>query len=170
MTLDSVDNGSSTPYHYSVSIHNTGTTNVSTYWFGWLPGYDFMPTLPVNVNSPSGWTGSGLNDSFYGNYSLEWTTSTNPIGPGQTLGGFSFDSADSPAQLTAPSQYFGSFYPNNTSYVYIGASETDPGSVFQTTVSTPEPASLLLLVPAGLLLRRRGRCARGEPRAAACGY
>ena len=157
MTLDSVDNASPTPYHYSVSIQNTGTTNISTYWFGWIPGYDFMAHDPVNVQSPAGWIGAGLNDSIYGGYSLEVTTTTAPIAPGQTLSGFSFDSADSPADLTAPSYYFGSFYPNNTSYVYVGASQApgDPGAVFQTAVLTPEPGTVALLFPALILFRRR---------------
>src|SRR6476660_2816765 len=86
-------------WRYSVTLQNTGNTNISTYWFGWVvfpPIYDLLPHIPTNVQAPAGWAGAGLNDSIYGGYSAEWTTSTSPLGPGQSLSGFKFDSIDPP--------------------------------------------------------------------------
>src|SRR5262245_21236438 len=54
---------------YSVTLENTGDTNISTFWFGWVvfpPIYDLLPNLPTNVQAPAGWAGAGLNDSLYG--------------------------------------------------------------------------------------------------------
>src|SRR5262249_39462050 len=56
-------------YEYSITLQNTGTTNIGTFWFGWIvypPIYDLLPSIPQNVSSPPGWTGAGLNDSIYG--------------------------------------------------------------------------------------------------------
>src|ERR1700753_1111245 len=45
-----------TTYHYKITLNNTGTTNVGTFWFAWVPGEDFMPTSPTNISSPPSWT------------------------------------------------------------------------------------------------------------------
>jgi hypothetical protein len=145
-------------WRYSVTLNNTGSTNIGTYWFGWVvfpPIYDLLPSIPTNVQSPAGWTGAGLNDSFYGGYSAEWTTSTSPLAPGASLGGFTFDSADSPTVMANTSPVF-SLYRTDTSWVYVGPSQGDPGLRFQPTQIVPEPIVALLL-PAMLLLRRRQR-------------
>jgi hypothetical protein len=143
-------------YRYSVTLHNTGTTNIGTFWFGWVvfpPIYDLLPSLPSNVQSPAGWSGGGLNDSIYGGYSTEWIAST-PLAPGQTLGGFTFDSVDSPSVLSGISPIF-PLYTADTSWVYIGASQGDQGFRFQPLQQIPEPASLLLFGPLLLLGRAK---------------
>jgi hypothetical protein len=146
-----------TSWRYSVTLQNTGTTPISTYWYGWVvfpPIYDLLPHIPTNVQHPAGWTGVGLNDSIYGGYSAEWTTNTSPVLPGNSLGGFTFDSTDSPAVMSSNSPVF-SPYKSDTSWVYIGPSQGDAGLRIQPTQLTPEP-TLALLLP-GLLLMRRSR-------------
>ena len=141
-------------YQYSLSLTNTGTTPIGTYWFGWIPGYDLLPSAPTTVSSPAGWSGGQAAD-YYGVGSVQWVTNSSPLQPGHTLSGFQFTSPDSPSALNGTS--FG--LPVKDSYVYIGAPETDPGFFFQAqTVSVPEPASLFSLAAgAALLLCRRGR-------------
>ena len=141
-------------YQYSLSLTNTGTTPIGTYWFGWIPGYDLLPNAPTSVSSPAGWTGGQVGD-YYGVGSVQWVTNSSPLQPGHTLSGFQFTSPDSPSALNGTS--FG--LPVKDSYVYIGAPETDPGFFFQPqTVSVPEPASLLSFTPAAaLLICRRGQ-------------
>lgn len=92
---------------------------------------------------------------MFGVASAQWVNTTTPLQPGQSLGGFSFDSPDANV-LTGTSAFFG--VPIDQTYVYIGAPETDPGfALTPTVVSTPEPVSLALLAPAAAVLLRRRR-------------
>jgi hypothetical protein len=147
-----------THWRYSMTLNNTGTTNISTYWFGWVifpPIYDLLPSIPTNVQSPAGWNGAGLNDSIYGGYSAEWTTTTSPLAAGSSLSGFTFDSTDSPTVMSNLSPVFGA-YRSDVSWVYIGPSQGDPGLRIQPTQLVPEP-TIGLLLPATIFIARRKR-------------
>lgn len=142
-------------WQYSLTLQNTGTTPIGSYWFGWVPFYDLLPSMPTSVNSPNGWTGTPASD-YFGVGSARWVNTTNPLQPGQTMSGFQFTSPDSPSAINGTSFYAG--FPVEESYVYIGAPETDPGFAFRTnTVASPEPASLGLLGGLTTLLLRRKR-------------
>jgi len=140
-------------YEYSLILNNTGTTNISTLWFAWEPFYDYLPSLPSGAPAPTGWIGSAVQDGFYGGYSVEWTTTSSPLAPASSLSGFKFTSSDPPSVINGISPIFPN-RPVETSWVYIGASQADPGYRFSTTTVVPEPA-LMLLAPLSLLLRRR---------------
>ena len=144
-----------TSYEYDITLTDTGTTPIGTFWFGWIPGYDLLPSAPTSVSSPSGWTGVPMHEGI-GVDSVQWVNATTPLQPGQSLSGFTFDSPDTPAAISHVSSFFGE--PVEESYVYIGAPETDPGFALRATTVVPEPASLVLLAgPATLLLRRKRR-------------
>jgi hypothetical protein len=55
-------------WQYSVTLDDTGSTTVGTFWFAWVPGKDFLDTQPTNITSPSGWqevvTHGGSNDGY----------------------------------------------------------------------------------------------------------
>lgn len=138
-------------FEYSLTLTDTGTTPIGTFWVGWIPAYDLLPSAPTSIVSPTGWTGKNAPDVF-GVASAQWVNPTSPLQPGHSLSGFTFDTPDSNV-TTGTSNFFGT--PIDQSYVYIGAPETDPGFALVPTV-VPEPASLALLAaPAVLLLRRR---------------
>jgi hypothetical protein len=154
-TFTSSPNGAN--YNYTITLHNTGTTNVGTFWFAWIPGQDYMLNNPISVSNPTGWgstvTGGFANDG----YAIKWVASTAPITPGNSLN-FNFTSAETPAQLAGNSPFF-NHPPEATSFVYIGAPETDPGFQFVVTPA-PEPGSMILVgiglsVGLGLWTRRR---------------
>jgi hypothetical protein len=142
-------------YKYSLTLTDTGSTPIGTFWFGWIPAYDLLPTAPLSITSPSvQWTGVDAPDSF-GVASAQWVNTTTPLQPGQTLSGFGFTTTDPPAVINGTSAFFG--LPVKESYVYAGIPEVGaPGTLVPTTV-TPEPASLALLPLAlsGLLVRRK---------------
>jgi hypothetical protein len=149
-------------YEYSLTLQNTGTTPIKTFWFGWIIYqpfgyvYDLLPNAPTAVTSPSGWTGAGLNDSPFspGKYGIEWTSATG-VAAGESMSGFKFDSPDNPTTIGTQTGFAG--YPIRESWVYQGASQSDAGFEFTPAVLVPEPGVALLL-PMGLLLnRRRGR-------------
>src|ERR1700733_11709653 len=85
---------SPTTWQYNLTLNDTGTTNVGTFWFSWTPGHDFMPAMPTSVFSPAGWveTITGSNNSSDGN-AIQWVANTGSAEtPGEILPGFAFDS------------------------------------------------------------------------------
>jgi hypothetical protein len=117
-------------YHYDIDVMNTGTTNIGTFWFSWLPGADFLPSAPLSQASPTGWASAltGSNDTFDGT-AIQWIASSNAITPGHSLGGFAFTSHDSPAVLAGKSPT----HPATDvlrSEVYSGAPFSDAGFAF----------------------------------------
>ena len=133
-------------YDYSLTLNNTGTTTVGTFWFAWVPGGDFLKPAPTNATAPAGWTDNIFPNPATGGNSIRWVTSTDLLAAGQSLSGFSFDSTETPAQLlgTFPSG-IGAGDAVTTAFVYEAAPFGDPGHQFVATAATPEPGSLALL-------------------------
>jgi hypothetical protein len=140
-------------FDYTIKLTNTGSNNLETFWFGWVPGEDFMPVSPTNIISPANWTanitGGGANDGF----AIQWLTSGStppaPLTPDSTLT-FSFDSTATLAQLEANS-VFHTTEPDLTAFVYSGAPFSDGGDQF-VVAAAPEPSSLALgLVAAAVM-------------------
>jgi hypothetical protein len=142
-------------YQYSLTLTNTGTTAIGTFWFAWFPAYDLLSTAPTGFSNPAGWTGVNAPDSF-GVASAQWMTTTSALQPGNSLSGFAFTTSETPAQIGGTSAFFG--VPVEETYVYIGAPETqtDPGFAL-TPTTVPEPASLAMLLGVPCLLIRRKR-------------
>ena len=135
-------------YSYTLTLNNTGTTTIGTFWVGWVPGAGFLTVPPSSISSPAGWSEISTNTG----HALQWTSTSSLLAPGQSLTGFNFTSTETPSQLLATypgtATGVGAGDPDLTSFVYIGAPLGDPGS--QLVVSevgptvTPEPDSLLL--------------------------
>ncbi|MGN6369395.1 MAG: Ig-like domain-containing protein [Phycisphaerae bacterium] len=133
--------GANQTFHYSITVTNTGTTTIGTFWFSWVPGADFLPSRPITTASPVGWHAqlTGLGNPFDGT-AIQWVAGTTAalIQPGQSLSGFEFTTPDSPQVLagnapTNPSQKV------LTAFVYIAAPEADPGMELQVTENTTTP-------------------------------
>ena len=154
----------SAPYDYTISLHNSGTTNIGTLWFAWTDqplNYDFLPSSPTVTGMPSGWIAPiQHNAGIPGDgYSIEYYNLTgSAIAPGANAT-FSFTSPDPPATIAGPA-----FVPGNqvtTSFIYGGFPQSDAGFKFNASV-VPEP-STLLLAGVGIVLSlltlwgRRGR-------------
>jgi hypothetical protein len=130
-------------YNYDITLKNTGTTPVGTFWFSWVPGEDFLATVPISESSPAGWgnaagtsstpavTGSG--NSTDGS-AIQWVAQSPSavVMPGQSLDGFVFSSDDSPAVLSGQSPSHPS-EPVLTAFVYQGAPFSDAGFQFSVT-------------------------------------
>jgi hypothetical protein len=134
----------STTYHYEITLTNTGTTAIGTFWFAWVPGSGFMTVPPTNVMAPSNWTASLTNNGAAIEY--EVMSDSMPPNPyaqdrrlpaGTAISGFSFNSTLTPAQLTSMTNGV----PNDVSYVYIGAAFGDPGYEFDPDMINPFPPS-----------------------------
>ena len=138
-------------FQYDLTLHNTGTTTIGTFWFSWVPGDNFMPVSPTDITFPSGWqdvvTSGGPSDGF----AIQWTalTAGNDLASGGSLTGFDFDSTLTPAELAG----FASGEPSipiTTATSYSGEPFSDAGVQFVATPatisSTPEPTTTLSMV------------------------
>jgi hypothetical protein len=145
-------------FDYTIKLTDTGSGNLETFWFSWIPGQDFMPVSPTNIVSPTDWTanitGGGGSDGF----AIQWLTSGSstpaPLTPGAT-DTFTFESTATPSQLLADS----SFHPASpvlTAFVYSGAPFSDAGEQFQ-VVPEPSTNALFLLgcLATGFVVWRR---------------
>jgi hypothetical protein len=160
----------SAPFDYTLTVHNTGSTNIGTVWFAWAPPfYDFMTSIPTNLSGPTGWTTQATNYPPIPSdgYAFEAFNSTGSAIAAGGTGTFSFTDNESPAALQGNS-YLGASYPSLLTYVYVGGPETDPGFAFDTTVTAvPEPASLALAGIGGVLaLLAWGKWRRQQQRGA----
>ena len=122
---------------YSATLNDTGSTTIGTFWFGWVPGEDFLNVSPTNIVTPAGWTAvvthAGAGDGFAIQYKA--TSSASYLQPGDSLSGFGFTSTETPAQLSGNSPFFPST-PELTSFVYAGAPLSDAGFDFVPAVAT----------------------------------
>ncbi len=145
-------------FDYTLTLNNNSppSTPIETFWFGWVPGEDFLTTSPISVQPPSGWTdtitGGGLNDGF----AIEFVTSTAPLNPGSSLT-FQFQTADSPAAVAGDSPFYPTT-PVGTSFVYQGSPFASPSeSIVAQPVPEPSALTLLLLGSVPLAARLVGR-------------
>jgi hypothetical protein len=123
----------STTFHYEMTLTNTGTTTIGTYWFSWIPEEGFLNVTPVNIKSPAHWA-SAITD---GGGSIQYVT-TDLLVPGATVSGFAFDSTESPTDLTgAP----GVTLPNDVSFIYSSQPLGGPGFQLVPTITNPLPPS-----------------------------
>jgi hypothetical protein len=142
-------------WQYNLQLDDTGTTDLGTFWFSWVPGEDFMPTSPASVTSAAGWNETVTSGGAGDGYAIQWVAGGGfALTPGESVAGFSFDSATSPTTMAGASPFHSSEQ-ILTSFVYIGAPLTDPGFQFQVTqvaAATPEPATAALAFVCGGIL------------------
>jgi len=123
-------------FNDTIVLHNTGTTTIGTFWLGWIPGEDFLPSEPTAITAPLGWYGYAVPD-FYGTYSLEFYAYSPAyyLPAGGSLTGFGFTTFDSPQTLQGISTEYPRYHCTD-SYLYIGSPEADPGFLFNVSVQT----------------------------------
>jgi hypothetical protein len=141
-------------YQYDLTLNNTGTTTIGTFWFSWIPGAGFMSASPTDVQSPTGWSDILTNSDS----AIQWTTTSDLLAAGDSLSGFEFDSTLTPAELqmafAGPGPGTGD--PVSTAFVYIAAPLADPGHQLVATpaiAATPEPGTnISVAVGFGLII------------------
>lgn len=156
----------SAPYAYTITLHNTGTTDIGSFWFAWTDvpiDYNFLPTLPTVTGMPTGWIAPITHNASPDGYGIEYENSTGLAIPTGGSATFSFNSDDSPAIIAGN----GYIFPNKVtrSAVYIGAPQNDAGFKFNVAV-VPEPSSMVLACIAaggGLILWSKSRSPRVAP-------
>lgn len=153
IALDSV---SGPTYTYTITLTDTGTTNIGTFWYAWVPGEDFLDSEPTSVTDPTSWTDNltGSHNSSDGT-AIQWLAGSGAaLTPGNSLA-FTFATPDDPAQVDG----FSNSHPSTlagTSFIYSGAPFSDGG--FQFVVSpVPEPTLATAAVAGSIVCLRRHR-------------
>jgi hypothetical protein len=150
-----------TDWQYHVTLTDAGSTNVGTFWFSWVPGKDFMGVAPTDISSPASWTDAVTNGGASDGFAIQWVAGAgDALTPGNSLGGFQFDSTISPSGMAGNSP----FYPGTpvlTAFVYSGAPFSDDGFQFvvrPAAAAAPEPVDgVLAMLGAGVLVFMRRR-------------
>jgi hypothetical protein len=130
--------GSGPEYTYTVTVDNVGSTTVGTFWFGWVPGQDYMSAQPTSISSPTGWNAQVTTANYSGQtgYAIEWQANgaASDIQSGGSSSSFSFNSTETPAQMAADSPFDGK--PETaTAVVYTGGALIGNGDTLVATVA-----------------------------------
>ena len=142
---------SATSWQYDLTLADTGTTDLGTFWFAWVPGQNFMGVAPSGITSPTGWTAKTTHGGATDGYAIQWVAGAAAgLTPGESLTGFTFDSAVSPEQMLGDSPFHPTS-PVTTTFVYSGAPFSDAGFKFEVS-AVPEPSSLALLAAGALVV------------------
>jgi hypothetical protein len=133
-------------FNYTLTLNNsdTSTTNIETFWFSWVPGQNFMPVVPTNIGTPTGWTDEITHGGSSDGYAIQFVTSTAPLAPCGSLT-FTFTSTSSPKTMAGDSGLYSST-PIGTSFVYSGPPETGASDEFVVETiagSSPNPTNLV---------------------------
>ncbi len=127
----------SAPYTYSLTLQNTGTLPIDTFWFAWLdnPELDFMTVAPTNIQFPANWVGLTSHQAGADGYGVEYYAFGGGLAPGSTLTGFKFVSTESPSQLMGNVSVPGvGTLPVTTTFLYNGGAFTANVAEIKTTV------------------------------------
>ena len=108
-------------WDYTIKLTNTGTENIGTFWYSWVPGQGYNPTKPISMTPPAGWVDK-LTDGPppTDGYSIQAVAGAGfALAPGDSLL-FKFESASSPETLAGISTIHEGI-PIGTSTIYGGA-------------------------------------------------
>ena len=138
-------------FDYTVTLFDSGTTDLNSFWYGWTQDGNNLPSDPGTAGNSLGWA-----DNLDGN-SIQWENSSGTaLTPGHSAT-FTFVSSSSPTAITAGASGESVAYVNG-----IDFSQGSPGDstgVFSPVLETPEPSSAVLLA-AGLGIVGFTMCAR----------
>ena len=116
-TISGVAAGNS--FDYTITLQNTGTNALNSFWYGWTTSGNNLPSAPSSAANSLGWS----ND-LSGN-SIKWTNSSGTaLAPGASTA-FTFVSSSSPSAITAS--------PSGESVAYVGAIDFSQGMAGDST-------------------------------------
>jgi hypothetical protein len=132
-------------FQHTLTLNDTGTTNLGTFWFAWVPGDNFMPVSPANFTSAAGWQAIITTGGPSNGFAIPWTAQApvDDLGAGSSLAGFSFHSTLTLAQLESPSAGDPAD-PVATAFIYSGAPFSDAGFQLVAQAAAAQPANFIM--------------------------
>lgn len=133
--------GSGGNFDYTVTLHNTGTEAIQSFWMGWIPGF-FDVASPSSAGNNLGWT------SVLDGNSVQYGGTTGTALAVGALGTFTFDSTTTPAAIASAisnagaSTVYGVNDPNQFAFSLAGQSANTETFDLQ---AAPEPSSFAFL-------------------------
>jgi hypothetical protein len=138
-TISYVTSGAN--YDYTITLFNTGTLDLNSFWYGWTTSGNNLPSDPTTPGNSLSW-----GNTLSGN-SIKWVNSTGTALAPDESATFTFVSTSSPTAITAA--------PSGESVAYVAGIDFSQGrsgdstGVFSPTLVVPEP-SFLTLFTAGM--------------------
>src|SRR5580704_8974889 len=90
-SLDEIATGTANTFELTL-VNTNATASLATFWFGWVPGKDYLDSQPISVTPPPGWkdqiTGGGANNGW----AIEFSDTGGSLAAGGMLTGFIFTS------------------------------------------------------------------------------
>ena len=126
-----------TTFSYTITLQDTGSTPIGTFWFAWddFPDQDFMPSAPLSVSSPTGWSSFVTHGGPTDGYGIEWNAGAgSALQAGGSLATFQFTSHVTPTELASASPIDPGFA-MTSSFVYQGFAFSDAGFNFAASVA-----------------------------------
>ena|SRR5579863_1947178 len=126
-------------YDYTITLKNTGSDNLNSFWYGWTTSGNNLPSNPTSAVNSLGWANT-LDAN-----SIQWVNSTGTaLTPGQS-GTFNFVSSSAPSAITTS--------PSGESVAYVGGIDFSQGTAGSSTPlfspalqPVPEPSTVSLLI------------------------
>ena len=134
-------------FDYTITLQNTGTLNLNSFWYGWTISGNNLPSNPSSAGNSLGWA------NVLDFNSIQWqnTTSASALAPGQSAT-FTFVSTSSLSAITTPPSGASVAYTSDLVQFNQGiAGQSTP--VFSPTVaSVPEPSEISILAMGSAIL------------------
>ncbi len=119
----------SNSYAYTVTLKNTGSVALNSFWYGWTTSGDNLPSEPSSAGNSVGWGNTVSGNSIkwvntsYSYYGTTYYYGT-PLAPGASAT-FTFVSSSSPSEITAS--------PSGESVAYVGGIDFSQDAVGDST-------------------------------------
>jgi hypothetical protein len=136
-TISGVQSGS--VFDYTVTLDNTGTAPLESFWYAWTQSGNNLTADPSNLGNSLGW-----NSALFNGTSIQYTGTAGDALAGGQSATFTFASTETPTEITTP--------PQGESVAYEGGIDFSQGVTGDSTVvfspslvAVPESTSPALL-------------------------
>ena len=131
-------------FDYTITLKNTGSSTLGSFWYGWTQVGNNLPSDPTGAGNSLGWA-NDLDSN-----SIQWINpGANFLFPGASATFTFFDTSTPAAITTSPSGESVAYEGNSIDFSQFAIEDTtlrQASSVFSPVlVATPEPSSIALL-------------------------
>jgi hypothetical protein len=140
-TITWVPDEDGSDYDYTITLQNSGSVDLNSFWYGWTTSGNNLPSAPSNAGNSLGW-----DNDLDGN-SIMWVNNSGTALAVGNSATFTFTSSSTPSAITAS--------PSGESVAYIGGIDFsqdmagDSTQPFSPTLVNPPTPTVTITNPAG---------------------